>query len=73
VSATIGATVGGLSGAAALTTLTSASIAGAALGGVSSAVIGGLFGFLAASFVEIIRTSLREAIAAERSSVTADR
>jgi hypothetical protein len=36
------------------------------LGGVSSAVIGGLAGFLAASFVEIVRTSLREAIAAER-------
>jgi hypothetical protein len=73
VSAGIGATVGGATGAAALATLTSASIAGAALGGVSSAVIGGLFGFLAASFVEIIRTSLREAIAAERSSVTVDR
>jgi outer membrane lipoprotein SlyB len=53
--------------------LTSASLAGAVLGGISSAVIGGLFGFLAASFIEIIRTSLREAIAAERSSVTADR
>jgi hypothetical protein len=36
------------------------------LGGLSSAVLGGLFGFLAASFVEIIRTSLREALAAER-------
>jgi hypothetical protein len=32
---------------------------------VSSAVIGGLFGFLLASFVEIVRTSIREAIAAE--------
>ena len=73
VSAGIGAMVGGATGAAALATLTSASIAGAALGGVSSAVIGGLFGFLAASFVEIIRTSLREAIAAERSSITVDR
>jgi hypothetical protein len=45
---------------------TGASLAGAVLGGVSSAVIGGLGGFLAASFVEVIRTSLREAIAAER-------
>jgi hypothetical protein len=73
VSAGIGAAVGGVSGAAALATLTSASLAGAALGGISSAVIGGLFGFLAASFVEIIRTSVGDAIAAERSSVSADR
>jgi hypothetical protein len=29
-------------------------------------VIGGLLGFLLASFVEIVRTSVREAIAAER-------
>jgi hypothetical protein len=36
-------------------------------------VIGGLFGFLAASFIEIIRTSIGEAIAAEQSSVSADR
>jgi hypothetical protein len=36
------------------------------LGGVSSAVIGGLAGFLGASFVEIVRTSVREAIDAER-------
>jgi hypothetical protein len=33
---------------------------------VSSAVIGAILGFLGASFVEIVRTSLREAIAAER-------
>jgi hypothetical protein len=36
------------------------------LGGLSSAVIGAIVGFLGASFVEIVRTSLREAIAAER-------
>jgi hypothetical protein len=53
--------------------LTESSPAGAALGGVSSAVIGGLFGFLAASFVEILRTSLREAIAAERPAAAPDR
>jgi hypothetical protein len=40
--------------------------AGALLGGVSSAVIGGFVGFLGASFVEIVRTSVREAIDAER-------
>jgi hypothetical protein len=66
VSAAIGGTCGGLIGAAALRWLAASSLAGAALGGVSSAVIGGLLGFLAASFVEIVRTSLREAIAAER-------
>jgi hypothetical protein len=36
------------------------------LGGVSSAVIGAILGFLGASFVEIVRTSLQEAVAAER-------
>ena len=66
VSAAIGAACGGVAGAAALVLLTASSPAGAVLGGVSSAVIGALFGFLGASFVEIVRTSLREAIAAER-------
>jgi hypothetical protein len=66
VSAGIGAVCGGITGASSLVMLTSSSVAGAALGGVSSAVIGGLLGFLGASFVEIVRTSLREAIAAER-------
>jgi len=66
VSAGIGAVCGGLAGTSALLCLVSASIPGAVLGGVSSAIIGGLFGFLAASFVEIVRTSLREALAAER-------
>lgn len=73
ISAGIGAGIGGITGATALFMLTPASLAGAALGGISSAVIGGLFGFLAASFVEIIRTSLRDAIAAERASATANR
>ncbi len=66
VSVGIGAACGGIAGSYALTVAAGASLAGAVLGGVSSAVIGGLGGFLAASFVEIVRTSLREAIAAER-------
>lgn len=73
VSAGIGAVCGGITGAIALASLTSSSLAGATLGGVSSAVIGGLIGFLGASFVEIVRTSLRDAIAAERSSAAAER
>ena len=66
VSAGIGATCGAVAGTVALVALARCSWAGAALGGLSSAVIGGLFGFLLASFVEILRTSLRDAIAAER-------
>lgn len=66
VSVCIGGTCGGLAGTAALLRLASASAAGAVLGGLSSAILGGLFGFLAASFVEIVRTSIGEAIAAER-------
>lgn len=66
VSAAIGAACGGLAGAAALVMLTASSPAGAVLGGVSSAVIGAILGFLGASFVEVVRTSLREALAAER-------
>lgn len=66
VSVVVGGVCGGVSGACCLLLLTSSSPAGALLGGVSSAVIGGLAGFLGASFVEIVRTSLREAIAAER-------
>jgi hypothetical protein len=53
--------------------LTSCSTAGAVLGGGSAAVIGGLAGFLAASFVDIVRRSLREAIAAERVPLHHDR
>jgi len=73
VSAGIGAICGGVMGATALATLASCSAAGAVLGGLSSAVIGGLLGFLGASFVEIVRTSLRDAIAAERASAIAER
>jgi hypothetical protein len=66
VSAAIGAACGGAAGSLALLLFAACSPAGALLGGASSAVIGGLLGFLGASFVEIVRTSLREAIAAER-------
>jgi hypothetical protein len=66
VSAGIGAACGGVAGSTALFLLASSSPVGAIIGGVSSAVLGGLFGFLAASFVEIVRTSLKEALAAER-------
>ena len=68
VSASIGGLCGAALGATALVAWTDCSWAGAVLGGVSSAVIGGLFGFLGASFVEILRTSVREAIAAERAA-----
>jgi len=73
ISAGIGAACGGIAGAASLLSLTASSIPGAVLGGVSSAVIGGLLGFLGASFVEIVRTSLREAIAAEQSHASSER
>ena len=72
VSAGIGAACGGTAGAFALLSLTASSPAGALLGGASSAVVGGLLGFLAASFVEIVRTSLRESLAAERASARPD-
>jgi hypothetical protein len=64
VSAGIGAVIGGLAGSMMLAVFTRTSAPGAILGGASSAVIGGLFGFLAASFVEILRTSLRDGAAA---------
>ena len=73
VSAGIGAVCGGTAGTLSLLVLTASSPAGAALGGLSSAVIGGFLGFLAASFVEIARQSLRESLAAERGSVVSDR
>lgn len=73
VAAGVGAVCGAVIGTASLLALTGCSWAGAALGGMSSAVIGGLFGFLLASFVEILRTSLCEAIAAERASAPAPR
>jgi hypothetical protein len=66
ISAGIGAACGGVAGTAALLLLAASTPAGAMLGGLSSAVIGAIVGFLGASFVEIVRTSLREAIAAER-------
>jgi hypothetical protein len=69
VSAGIGAACGGTVGTLALLWLTASSPAGALLGGASSAVMGGLIGFLGASFVEIVRTSLRESLAAERASI----
>ena len=68
VSAAIGGACGGIAGSAMLYWLASSSLAGALLGGVSSAVIGGLIGFLGASFVEIVRTSIREAIQAEQAA-----
>jgi hypothetical protein len=66
ISAGIGAACGGVAGTAALLFFAASTPAGAVLGGLSSAVIGAIVGFLGASFVEIVRTSLREAIAAER-------
>ena len=72
VSTAVGGVCGAVIGTAALLACTACSWAGAALGGASSAVIGGLFGFLATSFVEILRTSVREAIAAERRTAASD-
>ena len=66
IATSIGAACGGLAGTLAFLSLTKSTLAGALLGGISSAVIGGLFGFLVASLLEIIRTTVREAIAAER-------
>lgn len=71
VSAAIGGVCGGVVGAGMLYWLAAISLAGAMLGGVSSAVIGGLIGFLGASFVEIVRTSVREAIRAEQTAAAA--
>jgi hypothetical protein len=68
ISAGIGAACGGTAGTLSLLWLTASSPAGALLGGGSSAVVGGLLGFLGASFVEIVRASLRESLAAERAA-----
>jgi hypothetical protein len=68
VSAGIGAACGGTAGALSLLWLTASSPAGALLGGGSSAVVGGLLGFLGASFFEVVRASLRESLAAERAA-----
>jgi len=72
VSAAIGGACGGIAGSVMLYRLAASSLAGAVLGGVSSAVIGGLVGFLGASFVEIVRTSIREAIRAEQAAAGID-
>ncbi len=72
VSACIGAACGGTVGALALSWLTSSSPAGALLGGVSSGVIGAFLGFLGASFVEAVRQSLGESLAAERAASRAN-
>jgi hypothetical protein len=66
ISVSIGGLIGGIAGATALTFLASSSFAGALLGGLSSAVLGGIFGFLIASFVDILRTSVRESLDAEK-------
>ena len=71
ISASIGATIGGVTGSLMLIFVAGSSTAGAILGGISSAIIGGLFGFLVASFIEILRTSLRDAIAAEHPASSA--
>ncbi len=68
ISVGIGGLIGGISGATALMLLASSSFAGALLGGLSSAVLGGIFGFLIASFVDILRTSVRESLNAESRS-----
>ena len=68
ISVSIGGLIGGASGAIALSLMTSSSFAGTLLGGLSSAVLGGIFGFLIASFVDILRTSVRESLDAERRS-----
>lgn len=68
ISCGIGGILGGCTGTAALLWLTSSSLPGAVIGGTSSAVIGALVGFLGASFVDILRTTLRDAIATERAS-----
>ena len=73
VSTVIGGTIGGASGSTALRLLVGSTPAGAILGGASAAVIGALVGFLVASFVEIVRTSLREAVAAESRTATEPR
>ena len=69
VSVAIGGLIGSGTGVFTLLSLTSASLPGALLGGLSCGVLGGLFGFLIASFVDILRTSLREALEAERGGV----
>jgi len=66
ISAGIGSLAGGLIGTTCLVMFVGSSLPGAVLGGVSSAVIGGIGGFLIASFIEVIRSAFREADRAER-------
>lgn len=61
VSAGIGGVAGATIGTTCLIVFVGSSWAGAALGGVSSGVIGGIGGFLLASFVDVIRSAFREA------------
>jgi hypothetical protein len=63
--ATLGAVLGGVSGGALITAVTwqDITVAGIALGVCSSAVLGGLAGFLASSFYTVARAALREALA----------
>lgn len=64
VSSLVGGLCGGIAGAGSLAWLVGASSAGVALGGVSSAVIGGIVGFLGASFIAVVRSAIREAAVA---------
>lgn len=61
VSAGIGGVAGAAIGTTCLIVFVGSSWPGAALGGVSSGVIGGIGGFLLASFVDVIRSAFREA------------
>ena len=65
VSAGIGSLADGLIGMSCLVVFVDSSVPGAILGGVSSAVIGGIGGFLIASFIEVVRSAFREAEQAE--------
>jgi len=65
VSAGIGSLAGGVIGTACLVVFVGSSLPGAVLGGFSSAVIGGIGGFLIASFIEVVRSAFREADQAE--------
>lgn len=66
VSAGIGGLAGGVIGTTCLILFVGSSLPGAVLGGVSSAVIGGIGGFLLASFIDVIRSAFHEADQAER-------
>lgn len=61
VSAGIGGIAGAAIGTTCLVVFVGSSWPGAAIGGVSSGVIGGIGGFLLASFIDVIRSAFREA------------